>query len=70
LTYILERIKEAGYYAKYYVLNSFDYGVPQNRIRIYIIGFKDQNIAEAFRLPKPIEDKVKLADILNDFTEK
>jgi DNA (cytosine-5)-methyltransferase 1 len=70
LTYILERIKEAGYFAKYYVLNSFDYGVPQNRIRIYIIGFKDPKVAEAFRLPKPIDDKVKLADILNDFTEK
>lgn len=70
LTYILERIKEAGYFAKYYVLNSFDYGVPQNRIRIYIIGFKDQKIADSFRLPKPIENKVKLADILHDFTEK
>jgi DNA (cytosine-5)-methyltransferase 1 len=70
LTYILERIKDAGYYAKYYILNSFDYGVPQNRIRIYIIGFKDSKVAEAFSLPKPIEDKVKLADILNDFTEK
>lgn len=70
LTYILERIKEAGYFAKYYVLNSFDYGVPQNRIRIYIIGFKDPKFADSFRLPKPIEDKIKLADILNDFTEK
>ncbi len=70
LTYVLERIKEAGYFAKYYVLNSFDYGVPQNRIRIYIIGFKDQKFADSFRLPKPIEDKVKLADILNDLTEK
>lgn len=70
LAYILERVKEAGYYAAYYVLNSFDYGVPQNRIRIYIIGFKDQKFADAFRLPKPIEKKVKLADILYDFTEK
>lgn len=69
LTYILERIKAAGYFAKYYVLNSFDYGVPQNRIRIYIIGFKDKGFADAFKLPRPIEDKVKLADILHDFTE-
>ncbi len=70
LTYILDRIKEAGYFAKYYVLNSFDYGVPQNRIRIYIIGFKEQKFADAFKLPKPIENKVRLADILNDFSEK
>lgn len=69
LTYILDRIKEAGYFAKYYVLNSFDYGVPQNRIRIYIIGFKDKQLADSFQLPKPIEQKVKLADILSDFSE-
>ena len=70
LNYILERIAEAGYTANYYVLNSFDYGVPQNRIRIYIIGFRDKEFADKFRLPKPIEKKIKLADILSDFNEK
>jgi len=70
LTYILERIKEAGYFANYYVLNSFDYGVPQNRIRIYIVGFRDKEFAERFKLPKPLDKKIKLADILSDFNEK
>ncbi|MET4082080.1 DNA (cytosine-5)-methyltransferase 1 [Pedobacter sp. UYP30] len=70
LDYILERISEAGYFANYYVLNSFDYGVPQNRIRIYIIGFRDKKFADKFRLPKPIDKKIKLADILSDFNEK
>ena len=69
LTYILERISEAGYFANYYLLNSFDYGVPQNRLRIYIIGFRDKEFADKFRLPKPIEKKIKLADILSDFNE-
>lgn len=70
LSYILDRIKEAGYFANYYVLNSFDYGVPQNRIRIYIIGFKDKEFADKFKLPKPLNKKIKLADILSDFNEK
>ncbi len=70
LMYILERIKEAGYTANYYVLNSFDYGVPQNRIRIYIVGFLNKVFAEKFNIPKPIEHKIKLADILSDFNEK
>ncbi len=70
LSYILERIKEAGYFANYYVLNSFDYGVPQNRIRIYIIGFKEKEFADKFKLPKPFDKKIKLADILSDFNEK
>lgn len=70
LSYILERIKEAGYFANYYVLNSFDYGVPQNRIRIYIVGFKNKEFADKFKIPKPLDKKIKLADILSDFNEK
>ncbi len=67
LTYILNRIKEAGYTANYYVLNSFDYGIPQNRIRIYIVGFLDKVFADKFKIPKPKDKKIKLADILSDF---
>jgi DNA (cytosine-5)-methyltransferase 1 len=70
LTYILGRIEEAGYFSNYYVLNSFDYGVPQNRMRIYIVGFRDKEFADKFKLPKPLEKKIKLADILSDFNEK
>lgn len=65
LNYILKRIKEAGYFADFYVLNSFDYGVPQNRIRIYIIGFLEEEYHLKFSLPKPIENKVTLSNILN-----
>lgn len=65
LNYILERIKSAGYFANYFVINSFDYGVPQNRVRIYIVGFKEKTFFEKFNLPKPIKEKFKLADILN-----
>lgn len=70
LNYILERINDAGYFANYYVLNSFDYGVPQNRIRIYIIGFKNKEFADKFIIPKPIVNKIKLEHILSDFNEK
>jgi DNA (cytosine-5)-methyltransferase 1 len=64
LSYILERIKQIGYHASYFVINSFDYGVPQNRIRIYIIGFKEKEYFQKFVLPKPSKNKLKLSDIL------
>ena len=64
LSYILERIQKAGYYANYFVINSFDYGVPQNRIRIYIIGFKEKKHFQRFILPQCIDKKLKLGDIL------
>lgn len=70
LAYIMKRIEQAGYFASYYVLNSFDYGVPQNRIRIYIIGFKNQKFASSFTLPAHNQNKLKLVDILSDFSKK
>lgn len=65
LMHILDRIKDAGYYASYHVVNSFDYGVPQNRIRVYIVGFKEKVFFDKFNLLKPLQNKIKLADILN-----
>ncbi|MDM3849293.1 MAG: DNA (cytosine-5-)-methyltransferase [Aphanizomenon gracile PMC627.10] len=64
LSYVLERIEQAGYHANYFVINSFDYGVPQNRIRIYIIGFQEKEYFQKFNLPKPTDKKLKLSDIL------
>ncbi|NCP83492.1 MAG: DNA cytosine methyltransferase [Bacteroidetes bacterium] len=70
LSYILDRIKEAGYFASYHVINSHDYGVAQNRVRIYLIGFREKEYFEKFRLPKPIDKKITLADILGIEIEK
>lgn len=50
-----------GYDIWYQVLNAKDYGIPQNRERIFIIGFKnDFN----FKFPEKQELKIKLADLL------
>ena len=64
LRYILDRIKQAGYFANHYIINSSDYGVAQNRVRLYIIGFREKRYFNAFKLPTPLTNKVKLADIL------
>jgi DNA (cytosine-5)-methyltransferase 1 len=65
LDYIMGRIKDAGYYAKYYVLNSFDYGVPQSRVRIYIIGFREKCYFESFKQPLQSNSRVMLKDIMD-----
>ncbi len=52
-----------GYHIYYKVLNTKDFGIPQNRERIFIIGFKDYR---EFSFPKPLELKLKLGDILQD----
>lgn len=70
LQYILNRIKEAGYFANFYVLESSDYGVPQSRVRIYIIGFRDEQYYKKFRIPKPASSALRLKDYLDDFDHK
>lgn len=40
LSYILKRIKEAGYYADYHVVNSHDYGVPQKRVKYIYLKYR------------------------------
>ena len=52
-----------GYHIYYKVLNTKDFGIPQNRERIFIVGFKD---FRDFSFPKPMELKLKLVDILQD----
>lgn len=66
LSYILERVRAAGYHANYYVLNSFDYGVPQNRVRIYIVGFLEKAFYDTFQIALPVADKIRLSDVLSD----
>lgn len=68
---ILEELEKQGYKVKYAVLNAMDYGnVPQNRERIYIIGFKNENVYRNFDFPKPIKLTKKLSDIIDFENEK
>ena len=66
LNHIMARIREAGYFADYFVLDSYDYGVPQSRVRIYIIGFLEHCFFDAFFLPCKAKFHVKLKDIMDD----
>ena len=63
---IRQAFRDIGYQVFWKILNSKDFGVPQNRERIYIVAFRDDlNIGE-FKFPEPIDNKVKLRDILDD----
>lgn len=64
LDYILNRIKLAGYFANYHIINSLDYGVLQNRIRIYIIGFREKRFFDTFQVPMPQTQNRTLGDLL------
>ncbi len=62
---IKSELQDRGYYLDYKVLNSSEYGnVPQNRERIYIVGFKDKKAYENFDFPKQKKLNVKITDLL------
>ncbi len=66
---IKSHLEALGYnvYAK--VLNALDYGVPQKRERIIIVGFLD-NVFFSFPEPIPSEQRLKLSDILEPKVDK
>lgn len=52
-----------GYNVFYKVLNSKDYNIPQNRDRIFIVGFLNESIE--FKFPKPVPLTTTLEHILD-----
>lgn len=65
LRVIEQTIAGLGYLHSWRVLGADTYGnVPQNRERIYIVGFADEEAHAAFEFPKPVERTVTLDDIV------
>lgn len=57
-------LEDAGYNVYIQVLNAVNYGVPQARERVYIVGFrKDLNVTE-FEFPRPLEVTRIVEDVL------
>ena len=61
---IEKRIKALGY--KFYdkkILNAKDYGIPQNRERLFVVGFLEK---QNFKFPEPIPLEITMQDLLID----
>ncbi len=61
---LVDKKKNLGYKLYYKVLNSKNYGVPQNRERIYMIGFLDHNIN--FTFPETVVLEKRVEDLVED----
>ena len=64
---IIEKtLADLGYHIKAKILNSMEYGnIPQNRERIFIVGFKNKEHMDKFVWPKKKELTTKVTDILD-----
>ena len=63
LKVILNSFKKNGYQnVQYTTLKARDFGVPQNRERIYIVAFKNNNVL--FDFPEPLDVTTRVGDVL------
>ena len=70
-TAMLGCLDDLGYDVRYEVLNTAEHGgLPQNRERIYLVGFKKSSgLAKQFKFPGPKTLKLRIKDLLQDVRE-
>lgn len=67
---IQDCLEDMGYHIKFQVLNAMHYGnIPQNRERIYIVGFLDKEQYKNFEMPGPVRLTKSVKDVI-DFENK
>jgi DNA (cytosine-5)-methyltransferase 1 len=63
---IKERLAALGYHLDERIYNSLDFGIPQNRERVYIVGFRSPEVMAAFKWPEaPGRGSVQVHDLLD-----
>ena len=63
-----ENLRTIGYTLHYQVLYASDYNVPQDRKRVFIVGFRNE-LEVNFKFPKPYKSKVTLRDAIGNMEE-
>jgi len=62
---IIQEFESAGYEVAHKLLNANDFGVPQDRLRVIIIGYH-KNLNKKFEFPEPHGRKPVLKDAISD----
>lgn len=57
---------ELGYHFKWKILDARDFGIPQGRRRIFVIGFRSEENCSKFNFPTPIPLEYKMQDFLEE----
>lgn len=67
---VLQSLEEAGYNNYWKVMNAKDYGIPQNRERVFIVSIRKDLDKGTLEFPQPIKLKMKLKDFLENEVEE
>ena len=57
---------ELGYHFSWQILDARDYGIPQGRRRLFVVGFKNKEQHDKFKFPNPIPLNFTMQDFLEE----
>ena len=63
---ILKQFEDVGYNVSYKLLNANDYGVPQDRLRVIIVGYHKKKVGFSFEFPDLLPNKPILRETIFD----
>lgn len=66
---LLLELESYGYNNYWKVLNAKDYGIPQNRERVFVVSIRKDVDDGKFEFPKPFDNGLRLKDLLEDEVE-
>ena len=67
---VLDSLEKAGYHNYWKVLNAKDYGIPQNRERVFIVSIRKDIDHNMFEFPKPYSLEKRLKDFLEPHVDE
>ena len=67
---VLESLEEAGYNNYWKVLNAKDFGIPQNRERVFIVSIRKDIDTGCFQFPEGFPLELRLKDMLEDVVDE
>lgn len=63
---VCKTFRDMGYHIHTTVMNTKDFGIPQNRERVFIIGFLDEKEYHSYKEPQSFKLEKRLKDLLED----
>ena len=66
----LKQLETLGYSNCYQVLNAKDYGIPQNRERIFVVSIRNDIDNKEFSFPKPVKLQLTVQDLLEKVVDE
>ncbi|MBS1722830.1 MAG: DNA cytosine methyltransferase [Armatimonadetes bacterium] len=64
--YLVGQLQHCGYHVSYDLVDCADYGVPQNRKRVFLVGLRSDMYESPFEFPLPVAERATLASAIGD----